>query len=371
VTAADVVARVVVFPPLRAVEAAVAGAALVAAAVAWAVARPGPDEWRAKADETSGEPGVFSAAASSPAARLHPLVAHRAELAAAIVLVGPRERRPLAMPARVAVLGLAVALVAWNLPGRKSCTDGLPIRAMQALLLEEVRALQSEGLTGRNEQDAAVLDQAADRFGGQPLTAEAAQELARRLKEAARGSSSRTEGVAEALAKNALFRDLAQALRHQDPAAVSRALESLARRAQALDPRSKEALESAASLLNVAAAESDPLLRKALADAGRALSGEAGSDSVADSMLRLGPPLQRILRFSESVRDVAVLLDSAVSADRQRGDLVPVPVALDRARARTAAAGAPGSLPGLADYRSLVRPGTADETVLRRYFAVQ
>lgn len=370
-TLLEIAARIWVFPASLFFEAAALGVAVAGAAFVYLRTRPRADAWRRQADRLCGEPGVFSAAAASPVdSRLAPLVAHRADSAAALLLAGPRERRPLATPVRLAIASVLVASVAASLPGRRYCSDDLALRLTQAAVLDEVRALRDEAAGARMGPDAAMLDQAATNLAGPTLSAGDAQELARRLKDAARGNSSKTQRLADALATQSFFRELALALRHEDPAAVKRAIEDLAARARDLDPRSKEALESAATLLGIAASEPDPVLKNALADAGQALSGD-GSSSASESLRRLDAPLQRTLRFSGSVRDVAVLLESAVAQDREALGVVAIPAKVGRGGDdHGAGAGASGSLPGLGDYRSLVRPGTSDEAVLRRYFSV-
>jgi hypothetical protein len=365
VTVLEVLGRFFYLPLLRPLEVLAAAAGLAAATVVHFRSRPGDAAWLDAADATSGEPGVFSAAAAAGSGRLGPLVASRADSAAALLLAGPRQRRPLAPTVRLAIFAVLVGAVSMSLPGLKACNDDLALRLTQPLLADELRALRDEALAARSS-DAAMLDQAATSLAGKPLSPSAAEDLARKLREAARGSRSRAQVLAEALAKPELLRDLAQALRHEDPAAVARAIEELALDAQRLDPRSQQALESAAALLNLAAAEPDPLLKSALADAGEALSGRSGSGA-SEGLRRLATPLQRMLRHSDSIRDVAVLLESAAAQDREGAEIVSVP---GRPLPGAAPAGAPGALPELSDYRSLVRPGTADEAVLRRYFAV-
>jgi hypothetical protein len=371
VTALEIAARIWVFPESLLWEAAALGVAVAAAALVYLRRRPHAGAWRDHADAICGEPGVFSAAAATPpGARLAPLVAHRADSAAALLLAGPRERRPLATTVRVAIASVLVAGVTASLPGRRFCSDDLALRLTQAVVLDEVRALRDEAAGARNGPDAAMLDQAAAHLAGPTMSAGDAQELARRLKDAARGNSSRTQRLADALAAQAFFRELAQALRHEDAAAVKRAIEELAARARDLDPRSKEALEAAAALLGTAADEPDPLLKNALVDAGQALSGD-GSSSASEGLRRLDAPLQRTLRYSQSVRDVAVLLEGAVTQDREALGVVAIPAKPARRGDPDASVPGPaGSLPGLGDYRALVRPGTSDEAVLRRYFSV-
>jgi hypothetical protein len=354
-------ARAVWVADLRTFEAAAALTALAAAAVIHARTRPRASDWRAVADRMTGEPGIFSALAEGSApTRLTEVVRARGETAAAALLARASPRRPLPARSRQALLALLAAGMTAALPGARSPAGALDA-GVQDRILADVRALGPDA-PGRE-----LLSRAEDALEARRLTAEDARRLASELGRSAGDQSAKVRAVADALESNPLLRDLAAALRKQDPAAVAAALAALTERAKASAPRSPEALEGAARLLDLASVERDEALRKALADAGHALAAGDGSGD-ARALGGLLPPLERLVRSARAMQDVVVSLESA-AAPRGFG---PGSAARAPRADRPVSGGAAldAGLPIPRDLGALARPGTSDEAVLRRYFAV-
>jgi hypothetical protein len=365
----ELAARIAVVPSLRMIEGAVAVIGVLAATVVYLRSRPAAGAWRLAADALAAEPGIFSAAGSDARATLlSPLVSHRAEIGAAELLARPAESRRLSTRSRAAVAAIVLAAAMASLPGRKSSGEDAPLVAVQARLLSEVRALRNDS---RSEDAArnAVLARTAERLEATTLTADSARKIAAELRVLAHDRSSRNREIARALSKNALFREIAEALRLEDETALERAIENLVARARALPPRSAESLEAAALLLEIAAKEDDDGLKKAFADAGETLSGDGsgGTERFQD----LEPPLRRVIRSSQAIRDVVVTLESAANPTGAGDSLASVSGSPVAPGAGAGGAAAETTLPSLDDLRSQARPGTSDEAVLRRYFAIR
>jgi hypothetical protein len=357
----EIVARAVPLPSIRTIEGAVLASGVAAALTLHALGRPSPGAWRTVADAIAPEAGVFSAATGGAAeTRLSPLVVHRAGLSADALLSAPRARRPLAPATRLALAAVLAASAAVVLPGRRTPSGDLAPE-LQARLLAEVRAIRpSPGDSGLRDA-ASALDRA------RPLSAEEARTLAASLAADAEGRTARLRELADALGGAPLLEAAADALRREDPAALDRAIEQLLARAKDLPPRSTEALGAAARLLALAARTDDAGLKAALADAAGSLSSDGSS---GDGALRgLATSLRREIRDAAAVKDVVVTLRSAAGA-RGTGE-VASGGAPGGAGAPAPGRDAAGGLPIPAGDRTRIRPGSSDEIVLRRYFAVR
>jgi hypothetical protein len=350
------VARLRWFPELRTAEAACAAAALVAGAFrSWRAARRAP-AWEATADARTDDPGVFAAAraADASASRWAPLLSERADAAAARLLILPRapidRKRAFAATKYVA----AAALSALS-PGRVGPPDALPDDVGAALRADAERLVELAANADPARKDA--LRAAADRL---------------------RGSTPRAADAAAA----------AEILRPLKPGALVEALLRAAREAPALAPfadalarRDARAAERAAAALRAAVA-ADPRLRAALAEALRAGGAAAGGDAARETLRRAAEAfaagdgagavdaLARAVAAAQSaereVRDLLVRFDAVAEGPGGAGRTA---AGADAAAPRATPSTGPAALTFPPGAALLAAPGSAEETVLRRYFA--
>jgi hypothetical protein len=370
VTGLEVAARVTPIPRLRAAEGAAVAIAAAIGTVRAIRARPPEGAWLWLADALAPEPGVFSAACGgAPATRLGPLVALRAEACArALLAAPPAPRRPGRLP-RAAAAAAAAAIVTMVLPGRAARAGGDGPGEMQARVIAEIRALARDAGRSGDPAQAAAIARASAAIERDGLTPDAARQAAEDLLGVARSQEDGIREIADGLARLPAFDAVADALRRRDEVALKAALEALSGRVRALESRGPEALQAAAGLLGLAAREHDAALRQALADAGQALSSGSGSDA-SEGIGRLGAPLAKVLRESKSFEDVVVALDAAARPGAPGAGRAPRTVTRGDTTVDPAGEARHTRLPDPGDFRALVRPGTSDEAVLRRYFAI-